>query len=121
MNEALATLKKYPNVVMATVDDEGKPHTRIMQYLFEIAGKIYFCTNSTKKVSKQLKARPHISIITYSADYTEIARITGEAVFTDDPALKERALDENPGIKDIYKDASNTAFELFYMEQIAVE
>jgi uncharacterized pyridoxamine 5'-phosphate oxidase family protein len=47
-----------------------------------------------------------------------VLSVNGKAVFTDDPALKARALDENPGIKGIYKTPDNPVFKIFY---IAVE
>ena len=41
--------------------------------------------------------------------------MSGKAVFTDDAALKTRALDENPPIKGIYKTPDNPVFKIFYI------
>ena len=121
MENIFKTLSANPNLVLATVDSQGKPHTRIIQYLFEIEGKIYFCTNNTKKMSVQMKENNHISIISYAPDFSAIARINGDVTFLDDMNLKARALDENPGIKSIYKDATNPTFEICSISNLVIE
>ena len=42
-------------------------------------------------------------------------RLSGKAVFVDDKAIKEAAL-ENPIVKGNYQTADNPAFEVFYLE-----
>lgn len=121
MKEIFDVLKAYPNFVLATVDEAGKPHTRIVQYLFEIGGKLYFCTNSTKNMSKQMKQNPHVSLIAHAPDFSAIARVNGDVTFLDDMALKARALEENPGIKEIYHSADNPIFEICAMDSLTVE
>ena len=121
MEKIFETLKANPNFVLATIDSQGKPHTRIVQYLFEIGGEIYFCTNNTKKMSLQMKENNCISIIAYAPDFSTIARTNGTVTFLNDIDLKVRALAENPGIKSIYKDATNPIFEICSVSNLVIE
>lgn len=113
-------LKANPNGTLATVAG-GKAKTRVFQYLFTIDGKVYFSTNNEKPVSAQIKANPYVSFCTYPANFAPVLSVNGKAVFVDDMALKTRALDENPGIKGIYKTPENPIFEIFYIDVEEVE
>jgi uncharacterized pyridoxamine 5'-phosphate oxidase family protein len=50
-----------------------------------------------------------------------VVSINGKAVFVEDITLKARALDENPGIKGIFKTPDNPAFKIFYIDTEEVE
>lgn len=113
--------KKYPNFVLATVDALGNPHTRVVQYLFDIDGDLYFCTANTKHMFQQMKMHPAVSMIAYAPDFSQIARLNGTVSFLDDIDLKTRALNENPGIKDIYKEPTNPIFELCRVQDLKSE
>ena len=115
MIDYAAILKANPNGVFAT-QDNGKIKTRVLQYLFADGKKVYFCTNNEKQVYKQLKANPYVSFCTFPANFSPVLSVNGKAIFVNDIALKTRALDENPLIKDIYKTPANPIFELFYIE-----
>ena len=113
-------LASYPNGVFAT-QDGSKVKTRVFQYLFAQENKVYFCTSSEKPVYAQLQANPYASFCTYSPDYAPVLSVNGKAIFVDDAALKARALDENPGIKEIYGSAENPVFQLFYIDADEIE
>ena len=49
MENIFKTLSANPNLVLATVDNQGKPHTRIIQYLFEIEVKFIFVQTIQRK------------------------------------------------------------------------
>jgi uncharacterized pyridoxamine 5'-phosphate oxidase family protein len=113
-------LKANPNGVLAT--QEGvKVKTRIFQYLFADGKKVYFCTSSEKPVYAQLQTNPQVSFCTYPKDFTPVVSINGKVVFVEDIKLKTRALDENPGIKGIYKTPENPTFKIFYIDTEEVE
>lgn len=120
MIDYAAILKANPNGVMATVGG-GKAKTRVFQYLFTIAGNVYFCTSNEKPVYAQIKQNPYVSFCTYPADFAPVLSVNGKAVFVEDMALKTRALDENPGIKGLYNSPDNPAFEIFYIDVEEVE
>lgn len=115
MIDYAAILKENPNGVLATQDGD-KVQTRVFQFLFNDGKKIYFCTANTKPVYRQLQKNPYVSFCTYTKNFNPVLSMNGKVVFLDDKALKTRALDENPGIKDIYKSADNPEFELFYID-----
>lgn len=120
MIDYAAILKANPNGVLATRDGEGV-RTRVFQYLFSDGNKVYFGTNSEKPVFAQLQANPNVSFCTYPADFSPVLSVNGKAVFVDDIALKTRALDENPAIKDIYKTPDNPILRLFYIDAEEIE
>jgi uncharacterized pyridoxamine 5'-phosphate oxidase family protein len=120
MIDYAAILKQNPNGVLATQDGQGV-RTRVFQYLFADGNKVYFCTNSEKPVYEQLKANPHVSFCTYPANFNPVLSVNGKVVFTEDIALKTRALDENPQIKGIYNTPENPIFKLLYIEAEEIE
>ena len=113
-------LKENPIGVLATQEGE-KVKTRVFQFLFAEAEKVYFCTNSEKAVYAQLKANPNVSFCTFTKDFAPVLSINGKVVFTEDLVLKERALEENPLIQGIYNTPDNPIFKLFYIDTEQVE
>jgi uncharacterized pyridoxamine 5'-phosphate oxidase family protein len=104
-----------PNGVMATVDN-GEARSRTFQVLWIEDNRLYFCTGNHKPVYEQMKATPKVSFTALNPETMESVSICGTAIFIDDLAGKKRALDENPGIKEIYKTPDNPIFELLYVE-----
>jgi len=113
-------LKENPNGVLAT-QEGAKIKTRVFQYLFADGKKVYFCTSSEKPVYAQLKANPQASFCTYQKDFSPVLSVNGKAVFVEDIELKKRALDENPGIKGLYKSPENPVFKIFYIDADEIE
>ena len=113
-------LKKNLYGVMATVD-EGKPKTRVFQYLFSDENKVYFGTTDYKPVYKQMQANPYVSFCTYSEDFAPVLSVNGKAVFSENIELKTRAMDEYPAIKELYKSPDNPIFKIFYIDVNEVE
>lgn len=110
-----AFLAANPVGVMTTVDGQ-QPRTRAFQFLWADGDKIYFSTGSYKDVYAQLQANGRASFCTHTPDYGVVLSVDGKVVFVDDVALKDKALDGNPGIKGIYKSGSNPEFVLFHIE-----
>lgn len=115
MFDYVSVLEKNPNGVLATHDGE-KLRTRVFQYLFADGKKIYFCTNSDKAVFAQMKKNPNVSFCTYAQNYSPVLSLSGKVTFVEDKELKERALEENPGIKSIYGSSENPIFKIFYID-----
>jgi uncharacterized pyridoxamine 5'-phosphate oxidase family protein len=68
-----------------------------------------------------MKKNPYVSFCTYPQNFAPVLSVNGKAVFVEDMALKTRALDENPGIKGIYKTPENPIFKIFYIDVEEVE
>jgi uncharacterized pyridoxamine 5'-phosphate oxidase family protein len=110
-------LAANPIGVLATQEGD-KVRTRVFHYKFADGNKVYFCTDNTGFVYTQLKANPNVSFCTYPPDYTPVVSINGKAVFVEDLALKTRAFEVHPSLKDRYQTPENPIFKIFY---IAVE
>lgn len=106
---------KNPSGVMGTVDN-GEARTRTFQILWIDDNKLFFCTGNHKPVYEQIKANPKVSFTALNSATMESVSVCGTAVFVNDLNGKKRALDENPGIKKIYKTPDNPVFELLYLE-----
>jgi uncharacterized pyridoxamine 5'-phosphate oxidase family protein len=120
MIDYVSILKQFPNGVLATQSGKGV-RTRVFQFQFAEGNKLYFCTQGVKPVYDQLKANPDVSFCTYTQDFNPVVSVNGKAVFTENAALKERAINDNPLIKDIYQRADNPIFKLFYIEVEGIE
>lgn len=114
MEEILKFLKEGASGAFATVDN-GKPDVRPWQFQFEENGKFYFGTANNKDVFKQLKKNPFATFTSTTEDFVTV-RLSGEIIFTNELNVKEKILEKQPGIKQMYKSADNPIFEAFYIE-----
>lgn len=114
MNEILKFLTDNRTFYLATIEN-NEPRVRPFGFVMEHEGRIYFCTNSTKSVSKQLKANPHFEVCSLSSGY-EWVRLKGKAAFDSSLAVKAKAFDVAPFLTDMYKTPDNPIFEVFYVE-----
>ena len=80
----------------------------------ELDGKLWFCTNNTKDVYKDMQANPNIEVSVSSPAYAWI-RLNGKAVFENNMAAKEMCI-QNPIVKGQYgRRPTNPIFEVFYL------
>ena len=114
MNEVVKFLNENPVQYLATVGGDGKAKCRPFMFCFEQENKLWFCTNSTKDVYKDMKSNPFVEISVSSPTYAWI-RLNGKAVFENNRAVKEACMN-NPIVKGQYKNADNPIFEVFYLE-----
>ena len=114
MKKVAQFLQENPVQYLATVSLDGRAKCRPFMFCFEKDGKLWFCTGNFKEVYRELRANPYVQLSVSSPTYQWI-RLSGKAVFVDDRAIKEAAL-ENPIVKGNYQTADNPAFEVFYLE-----
>ena len=114
MQRVVEFLQANPVQYLATVGRDGKAKCRPFMFSFEKDGKLWFNTGNQKDVYKDMQENPNIEICISSPEYQWI-RISGKAVFVDDRAIKEAAL-ENPIVKGNYQTPDNPVFEVFYLE-----
>ena len=114
MNEVVKFLQENPVQYLATVGRDGKAKCRPFMFAGEMEGKLWFCTNNTKEVYKDMQANPNIEVSVSSPSYAWI-RLHGEAVFENNMAAKEMCI-QNPIVKGQYGEASNPIFEVFYLK-----
>lgn len=114
MSKVSEFLTANPVQYLATVGRDGKAKCRPFMFLFEKEDKLWFCTNSTKDVYKDMQENPEIEVSVSSPTY-EWIRLHGTAKFENNMAVKEGAM-QNPIVKGQYETAENPIFEVFYIE-----
>ena len=114
MSKVSEFLQENPVQYLATVSLDGKAKCRPFMFSFEKDGKLWFNTGNFKDVYKELQTNPYVQLSVSSPTFQWI-RLSGKAVFVDDMAIKEAAL-ENPIVKGNYQTAENPAFAVFYLE-----
>ena len=105
MNKVVEFLNANPVQYLATVGRDGKAKCRPFMFAGEMDGRLWFCTNSTKDVYKDMQVNPEIEISVSSPDYAWI-RLHGKAVFENNRAAKEMRI-VNPIVKGQYQTADN--------------
>lgn len=115
MKEVVEFLQANPVQYLATVGRDEKAKCRPFMFCFEKEGKLWFCTNHTKEVYKDMQENPYIEISVSSPEYAWI-RLSGKAVFENNIEVKEGCM-TNPTVKGQYQTADNPIFEVFYLEE----
>ncbi len=110
-----AILAKTRAGVLATTDG-GQPRTRVFGLLRVDGDRFWFCTGASKDVYRQMQANNRISFCAWDQKSNVVVNLDGPVTFVEDAALKAEFLNENPGIKSIYKSADNPEFKIFYLE-----
>ena len=113
MNEVVTFLQANPVQYLATVGRDGKAKCRPFMFAGALDGKLWFCTNTTKDVYRDMQANPYVELSVSSPDYAWL-RLSGEAVFSDSMAAKELCL-QNPIVQSQYGDAANPIFTVFWL------
>ena len=114
MSKAVEFLNENPVQYLATVGRDGKAKCRPFMFAGEVDGKLWFCTNNTKDVYKDMQENPEIEISVSNPSYAWI-RLHGTAVFENNMTVKEVCM-QNPIVKGQYQTADNPIFEVFYLD-----
>ena len=113
MEEVLEFLQKADVFYLATAEGD-QPRVRPMGFVMKYKGKLYFSTNNTKEMYKQMLANPKVEICAmHSGD--QILRLHGKIVYDAEYETKVKALEESELLARIYK-ADDGRFTLFYLE-----
>jgi len=117
-------LEAYPNGVFANRNGE-KLRTQIMSFQFVEGNKVYFCTGSEKPLYSQLIQFPYVTYCVFPEDFEPVLSLNGKVIFSDDEALKTRALDgtgyASQFIRKHYQSADNPNLKLFYIDVEEIE
>ena len=114
MTKVVEFLQANPVQYLATVGRDGKAKCRPFMFCCEYEGKLWFCTNNTKEVYKDMQENPNVEISVSSPEYAWI-RLAGKAVYENNMAVKEICI-QNPIVKSQYDSAANPIFEVYYLE-----
>jgi uncharacterized pyridoxamine 5'-phosphate oxidase family protein len=116
MTTALEYLKTNPVFHIATVDGT-QARVRPFGFVMKRTGALYFCTNNTKDVYKQLSQNPDFEISDMVSDSTWL-RVRGRIAFDDTRDAKVQAFKESDMLLKIYpKGADDETFVTFYFTE----
>lgn len=113
MKDIIDFLVNNPVQYLATVGLDGKPKCRPFMFCTELGGKLWFFTNNTKDVYRELMAQPALELAVTSPDNAWL-RISGDAVFEDNSEVKHLCL-QYPIIEQMFQSADNPQLEVFYI------
>ena len=114
MNRIVEELKKAGTFHIATVDADGQPRVRPFGAVAEFEGKAYICTNNTKACYAQMLANPKTEISAMEPDGSWI-RVTGKLVRDDRDEAREAMLEQNEGLRGMYR-IGDGIFEVLYLD-----
>jgi uncharacterized pyridoxamine 5'-phosphate oxidase family protein len=116
MNTVFEFIKANPVFHIATVDG-GKARVRPFGFIMKRSNMLYFCTNKTKDVYKQLKQNPDIEISDMGSNATWL-RIRGRIAFDETREAKAQVFEQSPDLLRIYpKGADDELFVTFYFTE----
>ena len=113
MNEVLDFLTTNPTFYLATIDEDNQARVRPFGAVINFEDKLYFATNNTKSVFKQLVANPKVEISTTSKN-GEWIRLSGNAVVDTRTEAKAAMLEAVPMLKNMYN-LEDDVFAVFYL------
>ena len=77
--------------------------------------KIYFYTDSSKPMYRQMKGNPNIAM-TFLVN-SGFVRVAAKAVFEDNKDIKQRMLEENKSLTQLYK-KDDAVFQVYTLEEV---
>ncbi|EKQ50734.1 MULTISPECIES: pyridoxamine 5'-phosphate oxidase family protein [unclassified Clostridium] len=113
MNEVLEFLLNNPTFYLATMDGD-QPRVRPFGAVIKYEDKLYFATNNSKPVFKQITENPKVEISTTSPK-GEWIRLNGKAVVDSRTEVKAAMLEAVPSLKRLYS-LDDNVFEVFYLD-----
>jgi len=117
MNTVYDFIKANPVFHIATVDGD-KARVRPFGFMMKRNNTLYFCTNKTKEVYKQLKQNPNVEISVMGSDNSTWLRVKGRVAFDESREAKAQAFEESPNLLRIYpKGADDEVFVTFYFTE----
>lgn len=117
METAFDFLKANAVFHIATVDG-NKARVRPFSFSMKRNNTLYFCTNKTKDVYKQLVQNPDIEISDMGSDGSTWLRIRGRIVFDETREAKAQVFEKTPNLLRLYpKGADDETVVTFYFAE----
>ena len=113
MEEIMKFLQESKVFYLATVEGD-QPRVRPMGFVMIYKDRLYFSTNNTKEMYKQMKANPKVEFCAVGAK-SRTLRLSGTIAFDSERETKVKALEAHPGLQRMYK-ADDDIFTLFYFK-----
>ncbi len=108
-------LQENPVQFLATIGMDGNPKVRPFKFRLEEDNRLWFCTSNRKDVYNELKNNPSVELSVASPEEAWI-RLSGEAVFENNLAVKQKMIESDESLRAQYRTADNPVFEVFYID-----
>lgn len=106
-------------VFYLTTEDGNKPKCRPVSFHMLVDDRLYFGVGDFKDVYKQMQENPNVEFCaTVGQDFL---RYFGEATFTNDQSIVEKALDAMPMMRKIYNEQTGYGLGMFSLENATAE
>ena len=113
MHKIVEAMKAIGVFYLATVEGD-QPRIRPISAVDDINGEIYFCTNNTKDMYKQIMTNPKVEFSGMGKDGTWI-RVNGTMVRDDSDESRAKFLELEPSLGNMYH-LGDGIFEVFYLK-----
>lgn len=117
MEEIIEFFDEAKMFFIATLED-NQPRVRPFGGLLELDNKLYFNTNSTKNVYKQMIDNPNVELCAFNKG-TWI-RISAEAIKETSDELKDAMFKAQPGVAKMYQ-GKEDIFEIFSLQKVVAK
>lgn len=117
MEEIIQFFNDAKMFFIATVED-NQPRVRPFGGLLMYNNKLYFNTNSTKNVYKQMIENPKVELCAF--DKGTWIRICGEVIKETSDELKEAMFKAQPGVAKMYQ-GKEDIFEVFSLQKVVAK
>lgn len=115
MNEVYEFLLENRSGYLATVDAEGKPHTRVIGLNYIDEGKLYYALATTKGMYTQIQHEPEVELAVNVPNYSKFVRVRGKAYIDDRMEIKQKLFENSPALKHLYQSPENPIFAAMYI------
>jgi uncharacterized pyridoxamine 5'-phosphate oxidase family protein len=115
MKEVFDFLKESKTFYLATVEGD-QPRVRPMGFIMLYQDRIYFSTDNTKPMYRQMSANPKIEICALGPGGSWL-RLSGRVVFDDSKDTLAKALEESPMLKNMLPQGEGNKGVFFYFEK----
>lgn len=112
MKEVLEFLQECGTFYLATVE-ENQPRVRPFGAVAEFEGKLYIVTNNKKKVFRQMLTNSNIELS--GMNKGRWIRLEGKAIHDSRRAPREKMLEVNPSLTQLYS-ADDGLMEVLYLQ-----
>ncbi len=117
-------LMKIDSLEIATVDEGGQPHLRVISARYFDGTTMYFLTARGKAFARQLEKNGNIAVIGFDEAANDMVRLTGQAVRvpeSEQRACRDRVYEVYPYLENVYPGETKEIDVIYKLESYAME
>ena len=116
MNYLEYLVNEIHSTIVATVDENGKPHVRVVGLNCIEEGKLYYALATTKGMYAQIKQNPNVEIAASLPNFSKVVRVWGKACIDESLETKQKMFENSPALKGLYQSPENPIFAAMYIQ-----